>query len=110
MTADEARALSREAVTPDNTLVQAVLGTWHAAIRRACQEGRHLVRESEGDRLRTPVPAAVHRAVRERLVADGFAVRYVTEEYNLVTCEVSWPEPAGRIIPPQGGSGVRSSR
>lgn len=90
MTADDARKLTADATALDQQKVEIVLGLWRAGIRKAASAGRSSVRESELDRVRTPIPPAARRAARERLVADGFTVREVQTGPNEGDTEVSW--------------------
>ena len=107
MTADEARGLTKATVQADAGLVEAVLDTWYRSIKAACIRGEEVVHDHQVSRLRTPVPPAVTRAVFDRLRADGFTISSLQAEYYSVSVAVSWAPPAGRILPPQGGSGIR---
>lgn len=90
MTVDEARNLTAQATAVDGKKALIVLGLWHEGIRKAAGAGRSSVRESELDRVRTPIPASARKAAREQLTADGFSVKCVADGPNEDTFEVSW--------------------
>jgi hypothetical protein len=89
MKATDARKLTNEANAPDNEKVKLVLGCWHRAIDKAAAQGRSFIRNSEVERLRTPIPASAHRAALEQLAEDGFKIRQF-DERNVTVTEVSW--------------------
>lgn len=107
MTAEEARALTKKATSPDDAQVLTVVDLWHAAIKKAAEAGRDSVRESELDRIRTPIKPVARRAAIQILCGQGFEVQQVEDGRNEFTWEVSW---AAKPIPPQGGSGTAPPR
>lgn len=90
MTAGEARELTRKATEPSSRQVGFVTELWEDAIRKAAESGRSFARESELDRVRTPIAPVARRAAIEELKRRGFAVRAVETGPNEAEIQVFW--------------------
>lgn len=90
MTANEARALTAGAVSPDAEKVSVVLELWHRGIRKAADEGRSAVCRGELDVVRTPIPESAWRAAVNHLRAAGFQVERVIGGRNESDVQASW--------------------
>lgn len=97
-----------EAVDPEK--VKIVLQLWHDGIKRAAALGKTSVRDSELNRVRTPIPPEARAAALNQLKRDGFDVYPDTRgRLDGVPRDwiVSWAPPP---LPPQGGSGTSPRR
>lgn len=90
MTPEEARALTANANKVDERKVRIVIDLWELAIKKAAQNGRYAVRETELGVVRTPIPAGAYEQAMKELERRGFRVKEIEERPNEQVIEVSW--------------------
>jgi hypothetical protein len=90
ITADDARALVREAATGDRATAADLLERWTRAIESRARAGKRSARATDVSRPRQPVSDLAWLMVVEHLRAAGFVVACVPDGPNETTVEVSW--------------------